>query len=231
MGFRSTLVTTDDGTWKWPSWFIERYGKYISGGDHGGVGVGDQTRHWEQFCEDIQLAVPWDGFTHEDGEEASVPDFVGVAILHECGGVTRAEIRKDGITYLESWDWWPGDGYACGTGCGSPCRGGAGAARRDVERLEADCKRHRERGDELARQLSEAVNGPRKPPQLPEDLQLLADLDALRGRISTFLAPEAWAKVRDAWEPVRLAVLLQPAAPQPSPAASRTRTADPGPTG
>lgn len=230
MGFRSTIVTTDDGSWKWPAWFVERYGKHISGGDSGGVGIGFQSKMWPKFCEDVQLAVPWDGFTHEDGEKASVPDFVGVAILHECGGVTRAEIRKDGIEYMDAWDWWPSDGYGHSEGCGYPCRGGAGGAAAAVERLEADCRRHRERGDELARQLNEAVNGPRKPAVLPEDLQLLSDLDALRGRISEFLGPEAWGKVRDAWEPVRLAVLLRPAG-TPSPAASQTRTAGPGPTG
>ena len=148
----------------------------------------------------------------EDFLEALEGD-ADVVLAYPCGGVTRVEVRDDRITYLEPGTWYATTVMPLHRWHESPCDGGAPAAYEHVRALEDAMERHKGRADELLRQIIQ-LRGPQKPSGLPEDIQILVDLDALRGRLHAFLGPDAWRQVRDSFEPARQAVLVS-GAPKP----------------
>ena len=153
-----------------------------------------------------------------------VEDFLGaldgnanVVLAYGCGGVTRVEVRDGKATYLEPAEWYASTLKPCHRWHDKyPCNGGAPAAYEHVRALEDAVERHKDRADELLRQIIQLreQGGPQKPSGLPEDIQILVDLDALRGRMHAFLGADAWRKIRDSFEPARQAVLVS-GAPKP----------------
>jgi len=99
MGFRSTFVTQDIYI-TWPEWFVKKYSEivYFRNNHVGSISSKFQGKcygAWEVLNEDIQHAIDWSlGITH----------FV-VIYLHECGGITRAQISKDSIKLSEPSAW------------------------------------------------------------------------------------------------------------------------------
>ena len=145
----------------------------------------------------------------EDFLEALEGD-ADVVLAYPCRGVTRVEVRAGRVTYMEPGTWYATTVRPLHIWHESPCDGGAPAAYEHVRALEDATERHKGRADELLRQIIQLREqyGPYEPSGLPEDIQILVDLDALRERMHAFLGADAWRKIRDAFEPVRQAVLV-----------------------
>lgn len=105
MGFRSTFVT-NDFPWKWPLWFREKYADLVHFSPEGGaIASKHEGKSYGVFSSlenDIQRALIE---TTNDREWCLV--FV---YLHECGGITRCEIRRDTILWNEPDGWRTSDG-------------------------------------------------------------------------------------------------------------------------
>lgn len=100
MGFRSTFVTQDYAT-TWPDWFREKYADTVHFSASGVLSstVACKTHvGWDDLPEDIRKAIPWDERSWRDKA------FVFV-YLHECGGLTRVEIHRDGVFFNEPDSW------------------------------------------------------------------------------------------------------------------------------
>lgn len=104
MGFRSTFVTEDKRV-IWPQWFKDKYKNVVWFPKVSGVISSKRELKlydtftgpdWYSLVEDIQKSIDWtDGF-----------DMFRLVFLHECGGITRCQIEKDGIKWSEPAEWW-----------------------------------------------------------------------------------------------------------------------------
>ena len=104
MGFRSTF-TTQHCAIKWPQWFRDKYAGVIWFTDDGygplnSVREGKTYAELEELHTDIQRAIDW---------TEAPPNFV-LIYLHECGGITRCQIKKDSILWSEPDGWRATDG-------------------------------------------------------------------------------------------------------------------------
>lgn len=101
MGFRSTFCSTDYPI-KWPDWFREKYKNDVcfNGALHS---MHERKLHgsWLDLPEDIRKAINWD----EWEPVLTQPFRFVILFLHECGGVTRCEIRRDGVFWSEPDEW------------------------------------------------------------------------------------------------------------------------------
>lgn len=106
MGFRSTF-TTESYNIVWPEWFREKYDKAIwFGADHTGPLHSKMEAktygHWADLDADILRAIPWDTFG---------PGSFVLVFLHECGGITRCQIERDGVRWSEPESWHETGGF------------------------------------------------------------------------------------------------------------------------
>jgi hypothetical protein len=95
MGFRSTFAFDDRRQIEWPSWFIEKYKGILD--FEGVLSARYEAKTYGSFKdlpEDIRKAVDW-----------SKLDQLVLVYLHECGGITRCQIREDGIKLSEPVEW------------------------------------------------------------------------------------------------------------------------------
>lgn len=103
MGFRSTFVTEDRPV-SWPAWFVEKYRRIawfrFKDGHSGVIASRMEVKEYGDPCsdlaEDIRRAIDWDGFGKRD--------FI-LVYLHECGGITRVQIERDGVRYSVPSGW------------------------------------------------------------------------------------------------------------------------------
>jgi len=106
MGFRSTFVT-DDLAWKWPQWFREKYASNVhfplESGPIASVREGKTYGMYTDIPADIQRAL-------SEIEPAEREFRLVLVYLHECGGITRCEIRRDSIRWNEPDGWRVTDG-------------------------------------------------------------------------------------------------------------------------
>lgn len=106
MGFRSTFVT-NDCQWKWPAWFREKYISNVhfprEAGPIASVCEGKTYGMFLDLPADIQRAL--------SETETGWPAWCLVLVyVHECGGITRCEIRRDSIQWNEPTGWRTTDG-------------------------------------------------------------------------------------------------------------------------
>lgn len=106
MGFGSTFVT-NDLSWKWPAWFRERYAGNVhfprDGGPISSVGEMKTYGYFADLHTDIHRALREDANNDYDW-------CIVLVYLHECGGITRCEIRRDSIRWNEPTGWRTTDG-------------------------------------------------------------------------------------------------------------------------
>lgn len=100
MGFRSTFIT-EDYHGQWPDWFRDKYAElaHFPDADHGPIaskGEGKTHDRWAELPSDIQRAIDW--------STRNGAPFV-LVYLHECGGISRVHIEKDGIFVSEPLVW------------------------------------------------------------------------------------------------------------------------------
>lgn len=101
MGFPSTLIT-DDYRYEWPQWFRVKYAETIhfNSDKKGPLKPFREAKSygvWLTLSADIQRAINWDVFRDEY-------KFI-LVYLHECGGITRCQIEKNGIRWSEPVSW------------------------------------------------------------------------------------------------------------------------------
>lgn len=99
MGFYS-VFTTEGYAIKWPKWFKEKYASSINfpAGEAGPLTAVRESKTytvWASLEADIHAAIDWEAFKSK---------FIMV-YLHECGGITRCQIEKDGIKWSEPIAW------------------------------------------------------------------------------------------------------------------------------
>lgn len=102
MGFRSTFVTQDLSV-TWPDWFRAKYeGVVHFPQDRGPISSIFEAKTYSllsELPEDIRKCLSFSGRKK----------FV-LIYLHECGGITRVEIREDDIVYTEPTGYCVTDG-------------------------------------------------------------------------------------------------------------------------
>lgn len=101
MGFRSTF-TTEHNWSAWPDWFVEKYSPLVWFSDDrkGPLSAKQESKTYGVFLnleQDIQKAIDW--------RERGASDHFVLVWLHECGGITRVEIRESSITNIIPTDW------------------------------------------------------------------------------------------------------------------------------
>ena len=105
MGFRSTFVTDDEGARiTWPEWLVEKYspGVRFPESRQGPLSSAWEAKHYDALsglADDIRKAINW-------GNLPEIKPF-NMLWLHECGGITKVEIRPDSLRYagLIRGDW------------------------------------------------------------------------------------------------------------------------------
>src|SRR5215216_4675987 len=99
MGFRSGFITEDiDKTL--PQWFVDKWGAVVNFYNSNELPISSKRegKTYAGFADlvgDLQKAIEWD-----DEQETLV-----LIWLHECGGITRVELTRDGIYYAEPTGW------------------------------------------------------------------------------------------------------------------------------
>lgn len=99
MGFRSTLISEHYPT-DWPDWFKEKHKGWIS--DSGVIASPYEVKFMDEIIEDTHKALTeLDWFSNDNT--------FSMVSLHECGGLTKIQLNKDGILYADPLDWWLAD--------------------------------------------------------------------------------------------------------------------------
>ena len=112
MGFRSTFVT-NDSSWLWPDWFREKYASSVhfpsKSGPIASMFEGKTYGIYEDIPADIQRSLNETEVLNES--EFGPRDWCLVLVfLHECGCITRCEIRSTSIRWNEPTGWFTTDG-------------------------------------------------------------------------------------------------------------------------
>lgn len=123
MGFRSTFVTEHYSRIALPPWFVEKWQDRVHFGEGGTLPLASrwEAKQYVTWCDleqDLQRAFPWDA--------SNAPGPVAILYFHECGGVTRAEIRRDAIRYIEpvqaEWEVVDEPTHSYCYGCSDPAQ-------------------------------------------------------------------------------------------------------------
>ena len=117
MGFRSVFVSQATFTPEVSEEFGAKWGKHVYLSDNGGPVASRQEAkhfHWREMEEDLQAMAEW------PDKGCRWDTALELLYFHECGGITKAIITKDSITYLEPDCWTeykevarPTHGYDC----------------------------------------------------------------------------------------------------------------------
>lgn len=111
MGFRTVFVS-DDYSIRWPDWFREKYGGFTHIEESGLIASTRETKApWFDLEKDVPRALKESGWDFEI-------DFV-IIFLHECGGISRLQIDKDGAHFSEPTEWarWDAPTHSYCYGC------------------------------------------------------------------------------------------------------------------
>lgn len=103
MGFRSTF-TTEDYHILWPEWFRDKYRDRIWFAENGKGALHPKAEAktyskngWADLPTDIHRAINWN--------DTIIDRFV-LVYLHECGGITRCQIERDGTLKWSEPNGW-----------------------------------------------------------------------------------------------------------------------------
>jgi hypothetical protein len=108
----------------WPQWFRDKYKDSIVFTQANGIApVGESKLYggWLELVEDVQKAIDWD----EWDNNRKHPFTYVMVFLHECGGLSRVEIRRDTIIWTEPDGW----SQVCDGGTHDYCYGCSAADR------------------------------------------------------------------------------------------------------
>lgn len=105
MGFRSTMISEAPNAVNLPEWFTAKWHRALNFSDslsdrHLTFPIStkyEKKRYMPEIEEDLQKVIKED-LDHNDLQ-------LVIIWLHECGGITRAEITKDSIVYSEPTKW------------------------------------------------------------------------------------------------------------------------------
>lgn len=104
MGFSSTFVTQWHGgsAGGFPEWFVRKWQDSVHFSEGYQLPLSSKApaeAHgwWAEFEQDLQRAYPW--------EASGAVSSLVVVYLHECGGITRAEISSEKIRYHDASQW------------------------------------------------------------------------------------------------------------------------------
>lgn len=108
MGFRSTFVT-DDPHLPFPPWFVEKWAPYVHFGEGNGLPLASKCeakiyQTWYDLEADIGRVLAEQNKA-DIGQQMNPLGRVVLVWLHECGGITRAEISATGVRYSEPTGW------------------------------------------------------------------------------------------------------------------------------
>ena len=104
MGFRSTICS-QHYSGELPKWFKDKYNDLVSFPD--GllvVSIKDSKRYSNEFFEDYQKAVKESGFWNQSNIEISI------AVLAECGFISKVVVTDSEVRYYWVDDFTDGDG-------------------------------------------------------------------------------------------------------------------------
>jgi hypothetical protein len=97
MGFRSTVIS-EDWNIDWPIWFREKWEGWIN--DQNMISSPFETKYPGEIAEDIQLALMASGYFQDSYEREYC-----LAVLHECGGITKIQIGENYIYTGSPTEW------------------------------------------------------------------------------------------------------------------------------
>jgi hypothetical protein len=83
---------------EWPEWFLKLYSDKLHYDDDGDISYltdGKWGRSAPELDTNIQKAIDW----------RNVNEWVLIIIIHECGGISRGEIRRDFIRWTTPGEW------------------------------------------------------------------------------------------------------------------------------
>ena len=105
MGFRSMFMTADAGI-DWPAEFVEKHQKWVNFPTRNGKVVGAiSSKHESKFYGGTDEDIIQEIAVIVRDQHVYVDSTFEIVFLHECGGVSKFDIRADRIDSMKPIGW------------------------------------------------------------------------------------------------------------------------------